>query len=481
MQETPENQERVYRHGTLTYTTAGLVILSIFLLWGDFTWSMKNRAVGPSATLLIKQIGVSEFLYSLIIVSFPNFTNTFLGPIISYISDRHRGKWGRRVPFLLFTTPFIVFGLYFLGLCQSVGNAIAPMLGVEKHTAVLLIFCIGWVLLDFGTTLANSLFNALVNDVVPKQFLGRFFAMFRMVSLAAGMIFNYYLIQHVEKHALWIFLGIGTLYGAGLLSMCLKVKEGELPPPPPDRFPAGASTWKKIGFAIQEYFRLTYSLPYYRWIMAYGAISILMFMPVNNFSIQYAKALHLDMHTYGVFLVITYTISLCLSYFLGMLVDRFNPLSTGCVSLISYILLMLVSWLILKSPDQTADFLEQIFHRRFSIYVIFGVPFILHGVLSGCYFTLTAAMGPLLYPRTAYAQFASATGIVRSGMLVFVVPVIGRVLDITKGNYVLVFLFGAAFSTIGLIVLYKLLLNYRQHCVDGKYVAPLPPTPPAFK
>ena len=116
---------KVWKTGTLVYTSAGLAMLFLWLLWGDFTWAMKDRAVGPSATLLIKQIGVSDFLYALIVIAFPNFTNIILGPVISYLSDRHRGPYGRRIPFLAFTTPFIVLGLYGLGL--------TPWLGGELH------------------------------------------------------------------------------------------------------------------------------------------------------------------------------------------------------------------------------------------------------------------------------------------------------------------------------------------------------------
>ena len=74
-----------------------VLLLSVWMLWGDLIWSLKDRAVGPSSTLLFKQIIDSEFLYGLIIIAFPNFTNIFLQPIIGFISDRHRGRLGRRI------------------------------------------------------------------------------------------------------------------------------------------------------------------------------------------------------------------------------------------------------------------------------------------------------------------------------------------------------------------------------------------------
>ena len=114
--------KKLWRVGTLSYTAGGLLMLCLCLLGGDFPWALKDRAVAPSATLLIRQIGVSELVYGLVIIGFPNFTNLFLSPAICYISDRHRGRWGRRIPFLMFTTPFIVLGLYLLGFSRMLGS-----------------------------------------------------------------------------------------------------------------------------------------------------------------------------------------------------------------------------------------------------------------------------------------------------------------------------------------------------------------------
>ena len=44
----PAPQRKLWRVGTLTYAFGGLVILFSWLLWGDFAWSMRDRAVAPS-------------------------------------------------------------------------------------------------------------------------------------------------------------------------------------------------------------------------------------------------------------------------------------------------------------------------------------------------------------------------------------------------------------------------------------------------
>lgn len=115
----------------------------------------------------------------------------------------------------------------------------------------LIVFGVFWVLLDFGTTLSGALSGALINDVVPSELLGRFFGLFRAISLIAGMLFNFYLIGQVEVHGAWIFTGLGILYGVGLLSLCLKVKEGEYPPVEP----AAKTGAREIYAPILTYFR----------------------------------------------------------------------------------------------------------------------------------------------------------------------------------------------------------------------------------
>lgn len=454
---------RVWKAGTLTYTSGGLVMLCFWLLWGDFPWAMKDRAVGPSATLLIKQLGVSDFIYGLIIVGFPNFTNTFLSPVIGYVSDRHRGRWGRRIPFLLFTTPFIVFGIYLLGFTHVLGEALhEAMPSFPLHYAKLTVFCSGWIALDFGATLSASLFNALANDVVPPQLLGRFFALFRMVSLAAGMIYNAWLIDRVRSHSLEIFLSVGTLYGIGLLLLCWKVKEGQYPPPPQDTEPVSGTglirttVFFRVMRSVLTYFRQSFSLPYYRWYMVAVALTTLAFAPINFFSIQYAEKLGIGMGRYGIYLVITYCFSMLASFTLGSLSDRFHPLRTGLVALVLYMILMFVSYGLMADS------------------AYFGLLFILHGIVSGSYMTLAASLGARLLPRALFAQFGSASSLVNAACIMFLGPAIGKTLDLLQQNYRCLFLMGGVLSFAAVLLMLKVYRGYLRLGGDAAYRAPVP-------
>ncbi|MCZ8077058.1 MAG: hypothetical protein O9341_23320 [Paucibacter sp.] len=89
-----------WSNGTLVYGSSGLVLLFALLLLGDFAWSLKERAVTPVAQVLLKQMQASDVFIALVVGSVPAGLGLLLGPIVAVRSDRHRGRWGRRIPYL---------------------------------------------------------------------------------------------------------------------------------------------------------------------------------------------------------------------------------------------------------------------------------------------------------------------------------------------------------------------------------------------
>jgi hypothetical protein len=110
----PAAQRKLWHAGTLTYTSGGLVVLFSWLLWGDFAWSMRERAVYPVVQLLVKRFGASDAVLAVLLSSLPSAMGALLSPIVSCRSDRHRGRWGRRIPYILVATPMAA--LFMVGL-----------------------------------------------------------------------------------------------------------------------------------------------------------------------------------------------------------------------------------------------------------------------------------------------------------------------------------------------------------------------------
>lgn len=96
---------RIWSAGMLRYTRNGLIVLFVLLLLGDFAWSMRDRSVGPMAAWFLDKQKVPSLVFGLLVNTFPALIGMVLRPVISVKSARHRGRWGRRIPFLLVTMP----------------------------------------------------------------------------------------------------------------------------------------------------------------------------------------------------------------------------------------------------------------------------------------------------------------------------------------------------------------------------------------
>jgi len=130
----------------------------------------------------------------------------------------------------------------------------------------------------------------------------------------------------------------------------------------------------------------------------------------------------MDMGFYGKCLALTYACSLVLSYPLGVLADRFHPLRTSIATIFLYGLV-------------TAG--GAVFAHRAEIFAVF---FVLHGVLSGAWFTSAASLPLRLFPKANFSQFYSALNMfIGLGIMLFG-PLVGQLLDLTDKFYRLTFM-----------------------------------------
>ena len=123
-----------------------------------------------------------------------------------------------------------------------IGLGLTPPLAAWMHgqfphqnETVIAVSCFGvfWAAFEFAALTGQTVFGGLINDVVPPLLMGRFYGMFRAVSLIAGMLFNDKIMGKVPGDYTLILLVIGVFYGVAFLCVCLKIREGEYPPPPP--------------------------------------------------------------------------------------------------------------------------------------------------------------------------------------------------------------------------------------------------------
>lgn len=429
--------------GTLTYTVGGLCMVFFWLLFGDFAIALRERAATPSVLELLRQHHVSDTTMSVLLGVLPAILGMFLGPVISYKSDRYRSRWGRRIPFLIVATPLGALSMIGLGFSPWLGGQLNHLLGASSpgiDFCVLSFFCLFWTAFECVVIVTISLFTGLINDVVPHGLLGRFYAAFRIVSLGAGIFFNYWIFKLTETHLPAIFLCVGIFFGGGFTLMCLMVREGHYPPPRPEETGGG----HPHGFLAnaKTYFVECFSHRYYLWIFFALVVSGIAFGPFNAFAQWYADSLGMPKETLGKLTALSYGISIFLAFFIGALVDRFSALKVGITIMFMFMLTTLLGFCFISGVTS------------------FGVVYVLHTVISGAYFTATASLPMVLFPRLRFTQFASAAGMLGSLSGIVNSLIQGAVLDYSGHNYRLTLLAAGIFSCLAFALLLKVFRNF---------------------
>jgi Na+/melibiose symporter-like transporter len=283
--------------------------------------------------------------------------------------------------------------------------------------------------------LANALFIALVNDTVPRRIMGRFFGMFRIISLGVGVAFFYFVFgNELPAVARPVMLAIAAAYLAGFLVLCKGVREPQYPPPTPAqraslqvlRGDDGTSPW------------------FYVLLFVTLAIATICVLPVNINSYNAISQFGVDRTDYGRAVAAAYSISIVLAMPVGWLADRFHPLRVGFVTLVLYALSMLGAW----------EFVE----GRMS----FLVWFVVHAVLAGTFLTGTAALLPSLLPRTRFSSLAALSASITGLLTVFFTIELGALLDANGRDFHVIFLVAGLLASVGSAFWFVVLVLHRR-------------------
>lgn len=79
---------------------------------GSFVNNLLSAAIGTMSIILNLGLGMNPAVVGLL-MSLPRLTDAFIDPIMGYISDHTKSRWGRRRPYILLGALFsgIVFAL----------------------------------------------------------------------------------------------------------------------------------------------------------------------------------------------------------------------------------------------------------------------------------------------------------------------------------------------------------------------------------
>ncbi|MDB5327414.1 MAG: hypothetical protein JWM57_2983 [Phycisphaerales bacterium] len=459
---------RMYHVGTLRYTSRALAVLCFWLLWGDVCYVLMESVVPSILPLKLQNLGASNMTMALILGTVPQGISLVFNPIISLKSDRHRGPWGRRIPFILFSLPPLVLCLAGLAFGDRMaswvgrqldghGAAVSPVALALGVTAVLM------MLFAFFNTFINSVFWYLFNDVVPEKLLARFMSWFRVVSVASVSLYNFCIFRFAGTHATAILLGAAVLYAIGFSLMCFFVREGEYPPP-------RNSGKTGVVAAVKTYAHECHGLAHYRYVFLV-AIGAGAGTAGTDFMLFFYQSTGLDLQMIGTIRGVEGLAMIVGVLISGWLADRFHPIRVVIAGVLLQLTLAFPATLLWLFWEPSP---------RVSYYLWLAITISLIAPAKAMVSVLDPPLFMRIFPRENYGQFCSANALWRSAAMILGALVVGAYLDVL-GKY-----FGKSFAyrflpiwNIGvhvgiLLATLKLYQSWKRHGGDLAYVAPLP-------
>ena len=392
---------KTWHCGTLTYTKACIAILFAFLLWGDFCFTLMETVVPSILPLKFKELEAPNWLMGVFLTTVPGGVSMIMGPWVSFKSDRYRSRWGRRIPFIVLTMPFLCISLALMGWSDDITMLLQRWFPAmqEYASATITIGLLGLflALFKFFDCFVNSVFWYLFNDIVPSQLLGRFMGAFRIVGIAAGALYNWFIFKYAESHMREIFIGAAVIYFIGFGVICLFVKEGQYPPL------EGESDKENKGWGgLKTFFKESFSHKFYWLMFASGAFASISW-GIGVFGIFFSREMGLSLEQVGKLGAISSVVVIVAIVFMASFVDRWHPLRLTVYAAVFGLIGTLVSgvWLFVTLPGD------------YFFWISLGGG--LAGILLAAITTVAALPCVMrIFPKSRFGQFCSAQGMCRN-------------------------------------------------------------------
>jgi len=409
----PVSEPGTYRAGALRYNLYGLIVVCFWLVWGGFVSTLCDGSIPGILPLAFKDLGASIEANALLNKTIAYLIAFVLAPIVSFWSDRHRGRRGRRIPFLLWSTPFVGLFLVLIGLHQDfaslvLGDVPSMQIGGFVLTKASISIAILAVLI-VGYNLANVFIGTiqwyLFNDVVPQGVMARFLSVYRIGGTGAGMLYSGFLFPHAIGWFRYMFIAAGFGLVIGFLLMCFMVKEGPYPPPPPNY-----DGRKGFGSAFITFFAESFGHKFFWFFFLANTFMFVSWQTGMFTTLRNRNVLGLTLQDLGTLGMYSGYASLLLMFPLAWVVDILHPVRVYVVAAIANLLSLLAQCIWIFADFGPAGNLTM-------LYVISFV-FMPIGIAQG------AAELPLymrIFPKSRYGQFCAANAMVRS-LTLFAMP-----------------------------------------------------------
>ncbi len=465
----PGSDSRRFHVGTLKYTSAGLAMLFLWLLWGNFCFQLMEMVAIQVLPLKLQGLNASNIVTAVILSTIPNAMNFVVNPIVSTRSDRYRSRWGRRLPFLFWATPPLTLFLILMGYSDSLARIINQILDFLGHfspiTISLVLVGVFTIMFQFFNMIINSIYYFLFNDVVPQAFIGRFLSLFRVIASGATVLFEFFIFPYSRSYMREIFLGAAVAYLVSFTLMCLNVKEGQYPDPAEEteRQPgifASARTYFVECFNSRFYWDFFLSNMFWAAAACTGPFMVYLYLSLGMSLGQLGKVAGWSA-----------VISVLLLYPAGMMVDRIHPvrimlISTAIIVVLSPVLLV---WLFFDPSPRVS----MVIYTTYSLTVLPATILYTAGSLP---------MYMRLLPKDKFGQFCSADAMIRSIAVIGGGPLLGLLLDALKWKlngsshyYRYAPIWTTVLQALSLLFLYRVYIYGKQR--ENQAVEPIPDEP----
>lgn len=436
----------------------GMVRLFAWLLWGDFILVLMEQVMPSLFPLMLKDRNASNQEIGFIMGTLPTFLGLFIGPFLSYKSDRCRSPLGRRRPFMIASIPMIVLALILFAFAPQITNFVVrspflkSLLSLFPLAPILIVLALLYAWYTIFNTVCSNAYNWLFVDVVPQSHMGRFMSLVRIFSLLGAFAFNYFLFGLAASHLKEIFIGIAIVYAVGFGMVSWKVREPpvEIPPPPPEH------QRRPLLSSAREFFTTCFSRPFYVWIYVAFLIYTWSTLAGNLFSVLFMRdTLGMDLDTLGKVRAWVQVLVIPVSYFVGIVLDRWKPQNA------------IVPAILLYAAGNLACFFFIRGQTSFIIWTLLtNITAFFWGVTYTAYIAAT-------FPKEKYAQLWTAMGLVMSLLgAMLMSPVCGAFFDWIHNDYRYMYLWQTVFLVIGAAVFWRLRQMWMSYGGPDHYRAP---------
>lgn len=453
-----DSTSKLYRVGTLSYSRGQLANVFFWMLWGDFCLNLMDSGVWPYVIpLQLKKYGASMESIGFLTGTLVEIMSIVMVVVISTWSDRHRGPLGRRIPFMLYSTPPLAICLIAIGFSPHIAHWLQHVFphyfgGFAITSLVVGVIATTMIAYRFFDLFPQSVYYYLFADVIPPKLMGTFVSLFRVCGTIGVLVFNWKLLKHAEDNPELICSLAGGLYLFAFIMLALMVREGEYPPPEPVR---KGPVIERFFDTVRKYIRECYSTAYYWKFYIFGFAYMVGTQVFFRFLVFYGKQMTGgDLDKLGKINIAASIVQIVVFFSIGPLIDWLHPIRAT-----------LAGFVLLLGSSLAGLFL---IHGMWT-YAVFAV--ITQGVvavLQGSYLSLL----PRLLPREQYGQFNSANSMLWHFGLMVLFPVCGSFMD--RHGYWMVFGWLAGSAVIALIALSLVIQDWKRFGGDEHYVPPTP-------